>query len=261
MDKEYKSIVTLENSDKVIFKNGNIVIEDIGNADHVYIISSIESLNDKSNLIFIFVKNRNQGFQPWEMQTVITENEYNNEYYTELGNRPKEMLKKFAFWQHYLEDLKDLKNNIALEENWSFVDVPEDEEFPILKSYITYTFAKLWSEKQIGYGVDGRYCVFNTGLVNRNFQYIYAVFEKNTGDKPWRFDQFCVPGVRQGGRLLADNFKLLPKPAHYFNDISDLSYIIATDKSPDEQLPDLQPDHFFYSHQSKNLKVIYLDDL
>lgn len=59
---------------------------------------------------------------------------------------------------------------------------------------------------------------------------------------------FCVPGIRQGGRVLAENFRTLPKPAHYFNDISDISYIIALDKSPDEQLPDLQPDHYFIDH-------------
>jgi hypothetical protein len=131
------------------------------------------------------------------------------------------------------------------------VENPDDDDFPILKSYFTYTFSKLWRNHQISIGVDGRYSVFNTGLVNKNYQYIYALFEKYVGDRPWRFEMFCIPGIRQGGRILGENFRVLPKPACYFSDISDISYIIAADKSPDEQLPDLQPDHYFIDHPDR----------
>ena len=62
---------------------------------------------------------------------------------------------------------------------------------------------------------------------------------------------FCIPGVKHGGRLLADNFNRLPKPVRYFSKISDISYIISEEKTPDEQVPDLQPDHYFIDHPDR----------
>lgn len=105
----------------------------------------------------------------------------------------------------------------------------------------------------------GQYSVFNTGLVNKDYQYIYALFERNVGDQPWKFHQFCVPGIKRGGRSLAENFSTLPKPAHYFNDISDVVYMISKDWKPDEQLPDLQPDHYFIDHPERLPKHFLLD--
>lgn len=161
------------------------------------------------------------------------------------------MLFNYAQWTNYLGDLKVLKNQLALYENWSFKEEPDDDDFPILKNYINYTFAKAWQDKRVLLSLDGRYSVFNTGLVNRNYQYIYILFEKNIGLKPWKFVMYCIPGVKQGGRLLADNFKVLPKPVRYFSNISDISYIISEDKTPDEQIPDLQPDHYFIDHPER----------
>lgn len=207
----------------------------------------------------MFVKNRNPDKQPWEMSKAITENEFNSESYIELGDHPRDILINYAYWPSFNSDLKILKNTLALKENWSYKENPSDDDFPILKNYITYTFAKLWKDKQVFISVDGRYSVFNTGLVNRNYQYIYVLFERNIGEKPWKFSMFCIPGIRQGGRILAENFRVLPKPAHYFNDISDISYIISNDRTPDEQLPDLQPDHYFIDHPER-LPIHFLID-
>ena len=138
-------------------------------------------------------------------------------------------------------------------------DYYADDDFPILKSYIAYTFAKLWKDKQVYVSVNGQYSVFNTGLVNRNYQYIYVVFEKNVGNRPWRFLTFANPGVKYGGRILSGNFVSLPQPAHYFKNIDDISYVIATDKTPDEQLPDLQSDHYFVDHPDR-LPIDFLRD-
>ena len=204
-------------------------------------------------------KNQRADQQPWEIQTVLSENDYNNVAYIDLGNKPKDMLYNFAYWPTFSSDLKVLKNDLALKENWSFDKAPTDDSFPILKNYITYTFAKLWQDKGVFTSSTGQYAVFNTGLVNRNYQYIYALFEKNIGDKPWKFLQFCIPGIRYGGRLLAENFAILPKPAHYFNEISDVVYIISKDRTPDEQLPDLQPDHYFVDHPER-LPMHFLQD-
>lgn len=251
IDTEYLSAMSEEQAQRVIYKKGTSIAENITDADKVYIISTFDAATDGSKVIFLFERNKRQGMQPWELQSAISENEYSDENYLHLGENSKEMLRNFAYWSAFHNDLKTLKNDLALNENWSYVENPDDDDFPILKSYFTYTFSKLWRNKQITVGIDRRYAVFNTGLVNRNYQYIYALFEKNVGASPWRFKMFCIPGIQQGGRILGENFRALPKPARYFSDITDISYIITTDKSPDEQLPDLQPDHYFVDHPDR----------
>lgn len=270
IDEGYKKAAAEEGNPRIIYKNRNIIISDINSADRVCIITSILSCRDGSAIVLLFAPNRTKNKQPWEMECAISENEFNSDVYVEIGNIPRKMLYRYAFWPAYAEDLRILKNQLALPENWSFKENPSDDDFPILKSYIDYTFAKAWRDKQIVLSVDGRYSVFNTGLVNRNYQYIYILFERNAGQSPWKFSMFCIPGIRQGGRLLADNFKVLPTPVRYFSDISDISYMISNDKTPDEQLPDLQPDHYFIDHPErlplhflldgcrKNQNIIYL---
>lgn len=251
INNEYVSAASEEGMPRIEYKKDGNMVSDILQANYVYIITRINSVTDGTPLVLGFIPNRNSDRQPWEMQKAVTENEYRNKYYVELGEKPKEMLYKYAYWPGYKEDLKILKNSLALPENWSYKENPEDDDFPILNNYITYTFSKLWKDKQVLFSTNGGYSVFNTGLVNRNYQYIYVLFERNKGEKPWKFSRFACPGVKQGGRILADNFAVLPQPAHYFKDISDISYIIALDKTPDEQLPDLQPDHYFIDHPER----------
>lgn len=251
INNEYISAASEQSMPRIDYKKDGTVVEDISQANYVYIVTRIPSATDGTPLVLGFVPNRNPDHQPWEMQKAVTENEYRNKYYVELGEKPKEMLYRYAYWPNYKEDLKTLKNTLALPENWSYKENPDDDDFPILNNYITYTFAKLWKDKQILFSTNGGYSVFNTGLVNRNYQYIYILFERNHGDKPWKFSRFACPGVKLGGRILADNFTILPQPAHYFKDISDISYLIAMDKTPDEQLPDLQPDHYFIDHPER----------
>lgn len=248
---EYISAASESGTPRILLKNGDSDVSDIAQADRVYLTTRIISVTDNTPVVLVFVPNRNPDHQPWEMQKAITENEFASALYLELGEKPRDMLWNYAYWPGYIEDLKKLKNELALSENWSYKENPDDNDFPILKSYISYTFAKLWKDKQVFISVNGRYSVFNTGLVNRNYQYIYVLFERNVGTKPWKFNIFSTPGVKYGGRVLAENFKVLPKPAHYFSGISDISYIIASDKTPDEQLPDLQPDHYFIDHPER----------
>ena len=249
---DYQAAISEDATPRIIFKaNDKSVVEDMNLAEKAYFITSFDANNASGKVVFVLAKNQRPDQQPWELQSVLSENDYNNTMYIDLGNKAKDMLYNFAYWPTFLEDLKILKNDMALKENWSFEKNPADDSFPILRKYITYTFAKLWQDKGVYTSPTGQYSIFNTGLVNRNYQYIYALFERNIGDKPWRFGQFCIPGIKHGGRLLAENFATLPKPAHYFNDISDVVYIISKDRTPDEQLPDLQPDHYFVDHPER----------
>ena len=254
---EYTNIITETESPRIVHKCGNEIVEDSHAADHVYLVTNIPTI-DGSQIVLSFVPNRTPDHQPWEMQRAIRRNDFYSENYLDLGSKPQDMLYNYAYWTSFNSDLRTLHMDIALKENWSFKQNPTDDDFPILKKYIKYTFAKLWKDRQVFISDDDRYSVFNTGLVNRNYQYIYAIFEKNSGQRPWKFSMFGIPGVRAGGRIL-NSFAQLPKPAHYFSDISDISYIISREKSPEQQLPDLQPDHYFIDHPDR-LPRYFLQD-
>lgn len=122
--KEYLSAIEEEGTLKVVYKQGNTVVTSIDRADRVYIITSIDSITDGSKVVISFVHNRNPDKQPWEMQKAITEADYSNENYIDLGDKPREMLKNFAYWPSFHDDLKTLKNQLALSENWSYVEFP-----------------------------------------------------------------------------------------------------------------------------------------
>lgn len=258
LNSEYLVLAAEENTTKIVMKQDSAVVTDITQANLIYMTTTILA-NDGSPIVLVFTPNKRVGHQPWELQKAITEAELQSANYIELGSKPRDMLYNYASWPNYIEDLKALKNDLALPENWSYKESPADDDFPILKSYLAYTFAKLWKDKQVYVSVNGQYSVFNTGLVNRNYQYIYVIFEKNTGSKAWRFLTFANPGVKYGGRILSGNFISLPQPAHYFKNIDDISYVIANDKTPDEQLPDLQPDHYFVDHPDR-LPIDFLRD-
>lgn len=255
---EYLSAAKEKGTPRIIFKKDGVAAgsED---ADHVYIVTNVRSASDETPIVIVFIPNRNSDRQPWEMQKAVTEGEYNSKNYVELGDKPSEALINYAYWASYVDDLKTLKNDIALPENWSYKENPNDNDFPILKSYMKYTFYKQHKDKQIFVSEDRRYSVFNTGLANKNYKYIYAIFEHNKGSKPWKFCMFACSGVKAGGRILADNFPSLPPPARYFNDISDISYIINPDKTPNEQLPELQLDHYFVDNPSRLPRHFLLD--
>lgn len=96
---------------------------------------------------------------------------------------------------------------------------------PILKSYVTYTFARLEEEGKIALGgSEGRnYSCFNTGLVTPNQEPLYALFdEKDPRDDgcSWRLDGFYAESDRQ----LLGKFARLPELANYFDDPTVLLY-------------------------------------
>lgn len=113
---------------------------------------------------------------------------------------------------------------LALPEKWYYGDVePEDEnKFPILKNYLAYTFKRLVYEKKIEIKFNTEenteYAAFNTGLVDRKYETIYALFKQNTKytDVYWYLAEFVVPG-EAGGKTLIKLFNPLPQKADYFH--------------------------------------------
>lgn len=138
-------------------------------------------------------------------------------------NNPARSLEQFAFlgnWEEFLKDLADL----ALPEDWDFCGSNSENRY-ILKKYIQYTFYRLQLEEKIAISRDHRLAAFNTGLVDQNFDDIYACFvPNNAGSSPWLFKEFAIAGHRGIGKQLVHQFNPLPQSAVYFTKKEDLLF-------------------------------------
>ncbi|WP_407404305.1 DUF3825 domain-containing protein [Sodaliphilus sp.] len=114
--------------------------------------------------------------------------------------------------------------NMALPERWTYSVEDESYPNPILAKYLKWTFVKLMRENKILY--SNEYAAFNTGLVDKFYKPIYAVFDKNKYNKqPWHFIDFCVAGSSNiAARKLTDNFSKLPERASYIQNYDDVIY-------------------------------------
>lgn len=129
----------------------------------------------------------------------------------------------WAFIYDFKTVIYDLKS-LAIEERWYYRRQNQSFQYPILTSYLKYTFSRLCNENKI---VDnGRYAAFNTGLVNNIYEPIYAIFDKNKNPnmQKWHFLAFCVAGQGKYGKILTSEFKPLPERAQYFKHPSELFY-------------------------------------
>lgn len=128
---------------------------------------------------------------------------------------------------------------LALYEKWDLAIEPENsiQRNIILKDYILFTFGKLADSKQVVVDEHKTIAIFNTGLVNRHYEPIYALFKKNDNKsrKKWKFIDFFVVGEGLGKRVLDEiNAKDLPLAPRYINDPCDLIYDTCKGKpSPD----------------------------
>lgn len=119
-----------------------------------------------------------------------------------------------------IETLKKM----ALPERWTYSIEDENYPNPILAKYLKWTFVKLMRENKILY--SNKYAAFNTGLVDKFYKPIFAVFDKNKYNKqPWHFIDFCVAGSSTiAARRLTENFSQLPERASYIQNYDDVIY-------------------------------------
>ncbi|MDO4590345.1 MAG: DUF3825 domain-containing protein [Slackia sp.] len=145
---------------------------------------------------------------------------------------PGKALERFGYlgtWQEFLATLADL----ALDEPWDFNDAALDastRRFEILHNYIRYTFYRLTLEDKVGFSSDEDFAVFNTGLVDKHYEDIYACFEPSDPEKPeearyaWTFAGFCTAGTGRLGKRLVRELSPLPQPASYLERKEDLLF-------------------------------------
>ncbi|MDR1690054.1 MAG: hypothetical protein LBS21_15840 [Clostridiales bacterium] len=95
---EYISAASEERTPRFVLKKGTSAAAEMKDADKAYIISTINAATDGNKIVFLFGRNKRTGLQPWELQSVISETEYSDENYVNLGDNPKDMLWNFAYW-------------------------------------------------------------------------------------------------------------------------------------------------------------------
>lgn len=127
-------------------------------------------------------------------------------------------------------------SELALKERWYYGETltQEQENLPILRSYLAYTFKRLCFERKILIKTDlernEEFAAFNTGLVDKKYEYIYALFKKNTlyPTPYWYLLDFVVAG-EDIGKTLIKVFNPLPERANYFeNKIQNMLYDTST---------------------------------
>lgn len=126
----------------------------------------------------------------------------------------------FAFFPAW-DDHVDYLARLAQPEDWSYRHVHNHRPYPILSSYLHYTFARIQEQDKIAVlGKQDRAC-FNTGLVTPNFEEIFATFSRNprSDAQPFIFSGFFKESDRE---LL--HFGDLPELASYITNPADLLY-------------------------------------
>ena len=114
---------------------------------------------------------------------------------------------------------------IALPERWYFgPNPPENFAYPILKSYLRYTFIRLQHERKVITSDNRQSRAFNTGLLDRLLRPIYAILSPALSPEQ-RWDlTFCIPGEGAAGKMLVANFADLPTAANYLSNPGKVFY-------------------------------------
>ena len=157
----------------------------------------------------------------------------------------KAALFEWAWLGDMTKMLKQLKD-IALDERWSYGKQPESENpYPILYNYLIYTFYRLTQENEKILEQDD-FAVFNTGLVDKRYDPIYALFQKTKNRRQtWEFADYCIAGEAWSGKTLVSKFSKLPQPAQYFNNPSDMVYDISSED------PQLDSEHIIVENTDR----------
>ena len=140
------------------------------------------------------------------------------------------VLSKLKDWA-YLGNINDMLTKLVEMDlldgdKWVYPNgLPNYPNYPILFNLLQCTFCRLQYQEKVAYSIDGRHAAFNTGLVNKKYMSIVALFSKNDeGFKSqWIFKDFIIPGQR-GGKILNQKFKGEVEPASFYDDPSELIY-------------------------------------
>jgi len=123
-----------------------------------------------------------------------------------------DLLYDFIYMKDYNKNISDLAE-MSLPEKWTF---QSEENNSILKKYLSKTLERLQEENKVI--TTDNFCAFNTGLFTQNYESIYLLAEKSSGQnlsKEWAFKEFCTEY-----KFDSTDISNLPQRANYFEDPS-----------------------------------------
>lgn len=141
---------------------------------------------------------------------------------------------EFAVFPCYERSIEFLATNLADDEDWEFSDAKEPK-FSILKNYLEHTFRKVKDEDKVAYTPNNSHACFNTGLVTKNLEEIFAFFEAYKKPKvgretpPFCFKAFLKKSDYQLLKFFPGNF---PERANFFQKPEDLIFNPSCDLIP-----------------------------
>ena len=130
----------------------------------------------------------------------------------------------FPKWEEYL---RFLATNLAADEEWEYSNKQKEIDegnnsarfaYPILASYLEYTFQKLSSDEKIEFANDKQVACFNTGLLTSNLEEIFDLFTENRSynkQSPYFFKAFVKESDREFLTHFSNN---IPESANYFSE-------------------------------------------
>jgi len=156
-----------------------------------------------------------------------------------------EQLHEFALVPSLNDRIEELAA-MAEPEDWEYQNSPSEHPKPVLRNYLRYTYKRIAEEKKVSISPDEAFACINTGLITKNQEPIYLVFEKNKLEAHpsyWHFSQFARKGQWELNRIPS-----LPDMAHYFEDPSHLVFDSRKELRPNvehivEDNRDRFPDH------------------
>ncbi len=126
----------------------------------------------------------------------------------------------FAFMPKFGEDIEVLAQ-LAEPEVWDYKHSPTPAPHQILRNYFNYTYKRVAEEKKISITTDETSCGWNTGLITKTQEPIFALFSRN--NLPTRHYWHFWKSARKGEWEM-NRFASLPEMAHYFEDPSVLVF-------------------------------------
>ena len=136
------------------------------------------------------------------------------------------LLFAFAYFPNYDKAVEYLAENLADPEVWDFSDSIK-KSYSILKNYLEHIFRKLQLEGKISYTYNNSHACFNTGLVTKNLEPIYALFEtyrniqQSANPSQFCFKAFLKESDTQFLKIFPDNH---PDIADFFQKPEDLIF-------------------------------------
>ena len=146
-----------------------------------------------------------------------------------LGQPPAEIFAHFPYdkvagetWESPLAELVKLAKPEPGE--WNFVSAEfrhQGVKYPILSSYLNYTFLRVQEEDKVRLSKDGKQACFNTGLQTEDEKDIFGVFSRDMrSDSDDKFCDWFLEGFSDSYSKAVNPFRPLPELATYITDVS-----------------------------------------